>query len=104
MNRGGTVDLEELRALSKELLGNMYRLELGAVIHAHAGSSFSATSLHDETGIKYPRVREDLARLRDMDLLSVVPSEGAEVKYKAVPSVYWEFCHRLDAELRGRPD
>jgi DNA-binding transcriptional ArsR family regulator len=95
------VELELLRALSKELLGNKYRLELGAAIHAQAGGPFSANSLHEETGIKYPRVREDLARLRALEMIRVVDVPGAEVLYKAVPSVYWESCHRLAQEVRA---
>lgn len=98
------MDTNRLRKLSKDLLGNMYRLELAAAIHAQAGASFSAMSLHEETGIRYARVREDLARLRNMEMLIVVGSSGAEVRYKAAPSVYWNLCHHLDAELRGRPD
>lgn len=91
---------ESLRDASKALLGNRYRLEIAAAVHAWGEEPLNALTMADFTGIRYPRVQEDLKRLQAAGLLRGGGDPSARtVEYKAVASVYWEFCRALLAEL-----
>ncbi len=92
---------EPLRSASKDLLGNKYRAEVGAAIHAWGSEPLTALTLSDYTGIRYPRVQEELKRLEAAGLLSQMDKPGQQVEYKARATVYWEFCNALLAELQG---
>lgn len=92
---------ERVRSVSKDLLGNKYRAEVGAAIHIWGKDSLTALTVADFTGIRYPRVQEELKRLEAAGLLSQVESLGQQVEYKAGPTVYWEFCAALLEELRS---
>ena len=92
--------VERVRAASKEMLGNKYRVEIGAAIHTWAGEKLNSLTVADYTGIRYPRVQEDLKRLAAAGLLEQIEDPGSRtVEYKAASSVYWEFCSALLAEL-----
>jgi hypothetical protein len=95
------VDATRLRQLSKELLGNKYRLEIGVAIWQLEGAPFFAQALADDSGLRYPRVQEDLKRLAAAQMLQAQPAEsgGSAVYYKATQSIYWELCAELHAEL-----
>ena len=92
---------ERLRAASKDLLGNKYRAEVGAAIHAWGSDALTALTLADYTGIRYPRVQEELKRLESAGLLAQVDKPGQHVEYKARATVYWEMCGALLAELEA---
>jgi hypothetical protein len=95
------MNLEEIRQRSTELLGNMYRLEVAEAIVRATGEAVTATSVHDETQIRYQRVQEELKRLASAGMLRARPAaRGQPVEYKAEPSVYWELCAQLLDELR----
>jgi hypothetical protein len=96
------VDVTHLRELSKELLGNKYRLEVAVAIARLEGSPFYAQSLVDDCGLRYPRVQEELKRLAAADMLIEQPPEqggGSTVYYKAIASVYWQMCVQFHEEL-----
>jgi DNA-binding transcriptional ArsR family regulator len=94
------VTTDELRIASKDLLGNKYRLEIGAAIHERNDEPLTALAISDFTGVRYQRVQEDLKRLTAAGLL-VQPDEqeGQTVEYQPVESVYWELCRALLLEL-----
>jgi DNA-binding transcriptional ArsR family regulator len=93
------VDATRLRALSKELLGNKYRLEIAAEIAA-SDDPVHAQGLADATGVRYPRVQEELKRLRAAGILAERSDPGSNiVQYKTHPSVYWDMCRQLRDEL-----
>jgi DNA-binding transcriptional regulator GbsR (MarR family) len=94
------VDAERLRSVSKDLLGNKYRAEVGAAIHVWEQDALTALTVSDFTGIRYARVQEELKRLEAAGLLVQVDSPGQQVEYKASPTVYWEFCAALFEELQ----
>lgn len=94
--------VEDLRRRSTQLLGNMYRLEIVEAIIRAAGEPVTATSVHEETGIKYPRVQEELKRLAEAGLLRQRDApRGQPVEYKASATVYWEMCQHLSAETHA---
>lgn len=94
---------ERTRAVSKALLGNRYRAEVAAAIHTWGDDRLNASAVADFTGIRYPRVQEELKRLEDAGYLQQVEeAAGQTVEYKAAPSVYWEMCGALFAELMGQ--
>lgn len=92
---------EPLRSASKDLLGNKYRAEVGAAIHVWGSEPLTALTIADYTGIRYPRVQEELKRLEAAGLLSQIDKPGQQVEYKAQATVYWEFCGALLAELEA---
>lgn len=96
------MQVEEVRRRSTQLFGNMYRLEVVDAILLAAGESVTASSVHEETGIKYPRVQEELKRLTDAGVLRQKPARrGQPVEYKAEPTTYFELCKSVLGELRG---
>jgi DNA-binding transcriptional ArsR family regulator len=94
-----------VRMRSKQLLGNAYRMELAAEL-AEVGKPVSAIELADATGIRYPRVHEELQRLKAAGLLVASESRGSGVvvEYTVVPSCYWQGCRDLLTETRGLSD
>jgi len=97
--------VEDVRRWSGQLLGNIYRLEVVETINRAASEPVTATSVHEESGIKYPRVQEELKRLTEAGLLMQQNApRGQPVEYKAVPTVYWMMCEQLLAEVRSVTD
>jgi len=96
------MDIIELREKSKQLLGNAYRLEVASEIFAHPDEKISAQEMADLTGIRYPRVYEELKRLEAAGLLVAAGNRASSrtVDYKVVPSAYWQLSSSLLAELR----
>ena len=96
------MDIIEIREKSKQLLGNAYRLEVASEIFAHADEKISAQEMADLTGIRYPRIYEELRRLQATGLLVASGNRTSTrtVDYKVVPSVYWQLASSLLAELR----
>jgi hypothetical protein len=93
---------DDIRSASKALLGNKYRAEIGACVHAWGDKPLTALAVADQTGIRYGRVHEELVRLKDAEMLDhVEQAGGSTVEYKASPSVYWRFCAELLAELEA---
>jgi DNA-binding transcriptional ArsR family regulator len=97
------VDLAGLRTASEHLTGRKYRLEIGAAIHLHAGDSFTIASIESITGVRYPRVSEDLRRLKDAELIRGIASGSGDTEMKAVPHAYWKFCHNTAALFGWAP-
>ena len=85
---GDAVEEESLRSQSKDLLGNKYRAEVGATVHVWGPEPLTALTIADYTGIRYPRVQEELKRLEAAGLLSQVDQPGQQVEYKAQATVY----------------
>ena len=89
-----------LRTLSAVLLGNKYRIEIGAAICDADGDAFTSMSVHSDTNIFYQRVNEDLGRLQKAGLIieATDASDSRSKQYKAVPTIYWSMCKELRAE------
>jgi hypothetical protein len=92
-------DAERVRSVSKALLGNRYRLEVGAAIAAADGEAVDAQSLSDETGVRYPRVQEQLKHLEAAGMVSRQVGATLRQEYKPEISVFWVFCTQLLAEV-----
>lgn len=95
------MDLKGIREMSAALFGRDYRLELAAAIHQASGEPVTTQQLSDDTGIRYPRVQEDLKRLAACGMLVQQPRRGPEVEYKATAGPYWQTCAEILLELRG---
>jgi hypothetical protein len=76
-------------------LGASYRLEVAAAIAAYGGSTFTTQGIADDTGIRYPRVQQELKHLLAAEMLVLSESPAPYVNYKAVADPYWEVCVRL---------
>jgi len=98
------MNIVEIREKSKQLLGNAYRLEVASEIFAHSDEKISAQELADLTGIRYPRIHEELKRLEAAGLLeaSGIRTSTRTVDYKVVPTTYWQLASSLLAELKLR--
>lgn len=97
--------MEQARALSKALLGSSYRAEIAAAIYRSDGAPVNAQGLADETGLRYPRVQQELKHLLAAGVLEPCDSESRTVDYKAVQCDYWRFCDLLLREWRStEPD
>lgn len=91
---------DSIRRASTALLGNKYRLEVAGAIARAKGAPITCTTVSDETGIRYPRVQEELKRLNDAGVLRAKAAPpGQPVEYKAQPTAYWDLCAALLDEL-----
>jgi hypothetical protein len=86
---------ERLRRLSKIVLGNMDRLEVGVAIARSPDGLVNATDLQEEIGLAQSRIRNQLVALADGELLSAFPSANGKRWYKRVDSPFWQLCLAL---------
>ena len=84
-----------IRALSKSLLGNSYRLEVAAAIARLDGEPFHAQGVSDDTGIRYARAQAELKHLLAAGMISEAASDTRRVEYKAEQSSFWRLCATL---------
>lgn len=91
----GRMDTTSIRALSKRLFGNSYRVEIAAAIGRHDGEPFHAQGMSDDTGIRYARAQAELKHLLAAEMIREVEGDTRRVEYKAEQSSYWHMCATL---------
>lgn len=87
--------------LSKLLLGNQDRLEVGVAIARSEDGLVNATDLSRELGLVQPRVQRQLATFEKAEILSRMPKTEPKQWFKRQDSPYWEACLLLDAGWGG---
>ena len=96
--------LSRLRAVSRQLLGNKYRLEVALAVadsegrvYAHAVANSISDLADNQAGI-------ELAHLEDAGLLArEAPTEGqTRIYFQRRPSCYWTHCEELATEILNR--
>lgn len=92
---------EDVRRVSKRLLGSRYRLEVAAQID---DASVYARQLNDAIGVGENQIGQVLQHFEDAGLLERLPSPGGQKpqEFKPRPSVYWSMCSRLLREVQER--
>jgi DNA-binding transcriptional ArsR family regulator len=88
--------------MSKLLLGNQDRLEVGFAVARSESGMVNATDLGEELGIAQPRVRNQLVVLEKAGLIDRVPKSG-EVKqwFSRRESPFWSVCLMLYGDWGG---
>lgn len=91
----------EVRAISHELLGNAYLLDVAAAIAEFSDGLFHQQLICRKLTLNTSAVRPALQRLERGGLIKRRPRTGLEQEFEAIPSVYWELCTRLRNEVGG---
>jgi DNA-binding MarR family transcriptional regulator len=88
--------------MSKLLLGNQDRLEVGVAIARSEDGSVNATDLGVELGMAQPRVRNQLVAFEKAGLLDRMPKSG-DVKqwFLRQKSPFWDLCQVLYRDWGG---
>lgn len=88
--------------MSKLLLGNQDRLEVGVAVARSEDGLVNATDLGLELGIAQPRVRNQLVALERAGLLVRMPKSG-DVRqwFQRRESPFWNVCLVLYEDWRG---
>ncbi len=88
--------------MSKLLLGNQDRLEVGVAVARSEDGVVNATELALELGIAQPRVRNQLVALEKAGLLDRMPKSG-DVKqwFLRCESPFWDVCLVLYEDWGG---
>lgn len=88
--------------MSKLLLGNQDRLEVGVAVARSEDGMVNATDLGLELGIAQPRVRNQLIALEKAGLLARMPRSG-DVKqwFRRGDSRFWSVCLVLYEDWGG---
>lgn len=96
---------EELRRVSRELLGSKYRLEVAVAVRNARRKKVYARALVDAVpGAGDNQVGECLKHFEQGGLLTRNPTAGGRdpVTFNVVGSAYWKLCAELMKEVRGR--
>jgi len=88
--------------MSKLLLGNQDRLEVGVAIARSEDGIVNATDLSLELGILQPRIRNQLLRFEEAGILDRMPKSG-DVKqwFRRRSSPFWDVCLMLYEDWGG---
>lgn len=87
--------------MSKLLLGNLDRLEVGVAIALSPDGLVNATDLQAELGLAQSRVRSQLVTMTNAGLLVALPRAGFKRWYERQESTFWRSCLDLYEEWRG---
>jgi hypothetical protein len=88
--------------MSKLLLGNQDRLEVGVAVARSDDGLVNATDLGLELGIAQPRVRNQLIAFERAGLLSRMPKSGAvKLWFQRRTSPFWDVCLVLYEDWGG---
>jgi hypothetical protein len=100
---GPTREREILREQSKQLFGNLDRLEVAVAVATSPLDSVNATDLCEVLpGWPNNRIRAQLIALARVDLLQVLPRDGSgRVWYIRKPSLFWNACLELHERWGG---
>ncbi len=95
---------EEIRLVSKRLLGNQYRLEIAVKIANAKGKAVYARQLDKGIDAGDPQVGRVLKYFEEAGLLERQPSAGGRdpLRFKPRQSVYWTMCRKLLSEIKTR--
>lgn len=96
--------MDEIRRISKNLLGNRYRLEVAAAIARAEPAVVSAQAMATELGIAQNLIRAELLKLADAGLVLRLPRVSGQQlqEYQRLESVFWGAMVDLFAEFRDR--
>src|SRR5579859_7185099 len=101
-----TESLPPVQKVSKQLLGAMYRLEIGAWISESGPAPINPTGLTEqlrhvsENPPSHTSVVAELNKLAECGLLVPLKSQVREVYFERHDSVFYEMCRRLREEVR----
>jgi DNA-binding transcriptional ArsR family regulator len=88
--------------MSKLLLGNQDRLEVGVAVAGSEDGLVNATDLGLELGIAQPRVRSQLIALEKAGLLDRMAKSGdVKLWFQRRESPFWSVCLVLYEDWRG---
>ena len=90
-----------LRRLSKMLLGNMDRLEVGVAVARSEDGLVNATDLQEDLGIAQSRVRNQLVAFAEAELLTALPRSAGKQWYQRREARFWEVCLLLYGDWMG---
>ncbi|MDQ4142361.1 MAG: hypothetical protein M3198_01220 [Actinomycetota bacterium] len=96
------MDIEEIREVSKRVLGNRYRLEVAAAIAEQEPGVFHARLLADKLRLPDTKVRDELVKFTEAGLVQQLPKIRGQQDYRREDSVYWSFALELMKELRKK--
>ncbi len=94
--------VEEIREVSKRVLGNRYRLEVAAVIAEQEPGVFHVRLLADKLRLPDNKVRDELVKFAEVGLIQQLPKIRGQQDYRREESVYWTFARELMNELRKK--
>lgn len=102
-----TEDLPPIQQASKRLFGGRYSLEIGAWIWESGSAPINPTRLREsledssEEAPSHSSVVKEMQNLQIAGLLTWLQVPGRDVYYERVESIYFEFCHRFQLEVRA---
>ncbi len=94
--------MEEIREVSKRVLGNRYRLEVAAAIAEQEPGVFHVRLLADKLRLPDNKVRDELVKFTEAGLIQLLPKIRGQQDYRREESVYWAFAQELIKELRKK--
>jgi hypothetical protein len=99
------MNLDEIRALSAALYGNLDRLRAAAAIGRLEGKPISVTSVAAESGLDFRRAQEQVAWFRDAGVLILdLDRDSRKKNHRAADISYWRSAVRLEAEFVALED
>lgn len=99
------MELDQLRHVSKALLGSKHRLEISAAVAAAPDEEIYGRAIAERAGVADSQVWGELRRLEDAGLLERLPRSqggGTSVRFQRRPSAYWEWIWEMAGDA-GRP-
>lgn len=96
-------DIARLQRVSKDLLGNAYRLQVAAAVDECADDELYSEAVAQRAGLKDARASEQLRHFAAIGMLEQLPKDGRKQPYKKGPSCYWAMCRSLRQETLDRP-
>lgn len=92
--------MEEIREISKRVLGNRYRLEVAAAIGEQEPGVFHVRLLADKLRLPDNKVRDELVKFSEAGLIQLLPKIRGQQDYRREESVFWAFAQEFVKELR----
>jgi hypothetical protein len=87
-----------LQRVSKDLLGNAYRLQVAAAVDECGEDELYPEAVAARAGLKEARAGEQLRHLTAAGVLEQLPKDGRRQPYRKKKSPYWALCRRLRDE------
>jgi hypothetical protein len=95
-----TDDTHRLQQLSKDLLGNAYRLQVAAAVDECGDDELYPEAVAARAGLKDARAGEQMRHFMDAGMLEQLPKDGRRQPYRKKETSYWELCRRLRDEAK----
>jgi hypothetical protein len=93
-------DPQQLQQISKDLLGNAYRLQVAAAVDECSDDELYPEAVAARAGLKDARAGEQLRHFKDAGILEQLPKDGRHQPYRKKKTPYWELCRRLRDEAK----